>query len=82
MADANFRAMLCATNDSATYFDAAKRAIMLEAAGDPRAEITWHNVAKRGARLEMKAGGDLTGFDPAICGAMIRDHYAEEISAA
>jgi hypothetical protein len=80
MTDANFRAMLCATNDSATYFDTIKRAIALEVAGDDRAAIAWESAAKRGARLELQAGGCLDGFDAAVCGKLIRGEYEEEIA--
>ena len=79
MTDANFRAMLCATNDSSTYFDTIKRAIALEVAGDARASIAWESAAKRGARLELQAGGCISGFDAAVCGKLIRGEYDEEI---
>lgn len=79
MSDVNFRAMLCASNDSETYFDIIKRAIAFEAMGDSRAKLAWQNAAKRGARLERAAGGDVTGFDAAICAEMLRDQYEDSI---
>ena len=77
---ANFRVMLITTNDSAIYFDRILLAIKLEASGDPKAATLWTNIAKRGSRLELSAGGDLEGFEAVECGRMIRDEYAESIA--
>ena len=81
MSDVNLRAMLCASNDSETYFGVIKRAIAFEAMGDSRAVQAWQNAARRGARLERAAGGDVTDFDAAICAKMLRDQYEDSIHA-
>lgn len=72
MSDVNFQVMLTATNGGPMYFDIIKRAIRLDACGDPRASVAWKNAALRGSRLERAAGGDLDGFDAEACGGTAR----------
>ena len=75
---ANFRVMLTATNDASIYFDRIKPAIEMEKSKSTKAKTLWENIARRGARLELAAGGDIAGFDPVICGQMIRDESMVE----